>query len=140
MKIYDAENQIMGRLSTVVAKNLLNGENVIVVNSEKAVLSGNPKMKKGEYDTRVKRGDPFKGPFFPKYPADIFRRTVRGMLPWNHAKGRNAFRKLKVFIGVPEEYEKMQKEKVQFADAVKLKTTYITLGELSTGIGAKKRW
>jgi len=45
MKIYDATNQIVGRLATYVAKDLLNGEQVVVVNAEKAVLSGNPKMK-----------------------------------------------------------------------------------------------
>ena len=140
MKVYNAENQILGRICTHIAKDLLKGEGVIVVNSEKAVLSGNVRWKKEHYLQRVKRGDPKKGPFFPRYPDDIFRRTVRGMLPWHQAKGRNAFRRLKVFIDVPEEYKNNQAERIKAADASKLKTTYMTLGKLSTDIGAKKRW
>ena len=140
MKIYDAENQIVGRLSTKIAKDLLAGERVIVVNAEKAVLSGDPKQKSAHYLQRVQRGDPFKGPFFPRYPDDIFRRTVRGMLPWHNDRGRVAYRKLRVFIGVPEEYKNQQLDKLAVADASKLKTTYINLGQLSLNIGAKKRW
>jgi len=140
MKIYDAENQILGRICTFIAKDLLKGEDVVVINTEKSVLSGNPRWKKEHYQVKIKRGDPKKGPFFPKYPDDIFRRTVRGMLPWHQAKGRKAFKKLKVFIGIPEEHKNKQAEKMQVADANKLKTTYITLGDLSTSIGAKKRW
>lgn len=140
MKIYDAENQVLGRVCTFIAKDLLKGEVVAVVNSEKAVLSGNPRWKKEHYQTKIKRGDPKKGPFFPRYPDDIFRRTVRGMLPWHQAKGRNAFKKLKVFVGMPEEYKNRQAEKIKVADASKLKTTYTTLSDLSVSIGAKKRW
>ncbi len=140
MKIYDAENQILGRVCTFIAKDLLKGEDVIVINAEKAVLSGNPRWKKEHYQGKITRGDPHKGPFFPKYPDDIFRRTVRGMLSWHQAKGRDAFKKLKVFVGIPEEFKNKQAEKMQAADASKLKTTYITLGDLSVSIGAKKRW
>jgi len=140
MKIYDAENQILGRMCTFIAKDLLKGEDVVVINAEKSVLSGNPRWKKEHYQVKIRRGDPKKGPFFPRYPDDIFRRTVRGMLPWKQAKGRKVFKKLKVFTGVPEEHKNKQAEKMQAADASKLKTTYITLGDLSTSIGAKKRW
>ncbi|MBI2547680.1 MAG: 50S ribosomal protein L13 [Candidatus Aenigmarchaeota archaeon] len=140
MKIYDAENQILGRMCTYVAKDLLKGENIAIINAEKVVLAGNIKKKIEHYSIRVKRGDPFKGPFFPRYPDDILRRTVRGMLPWKQATGRSAFRKLKVFTGVPEEYKKLQAEKIKSADASKLTTTYVTLGELSVNLGAKKRW
>jgi len=140
MKIFDAENQILGRLSSVIAKNLLEGEEVIVVNCEKAVLSGNPKSKLEEYREKVQRGDPHKGPFFPRQPDGIFRRTVRGMLPWHKPKGKSAFKRLKVFIGVPEELKDKKFEKSKEADASKLKVKYITLGELSLRLGGKKRW
>ena len=140
MKIYNAENQILGRICTFIAKDLLKGEDVTVVNIEKAILAGNTRWKKEHYLEKIKRGDPHKGPFFPRYPDDIFRRTVRGMLPWHKAKGRNAFKKLKVYIGIPEEYKNKSGEKIKDADASKLTTTYTTLGELSTEIGAKKRW
>jgi large subunit ribosomal protein L13 len=140
MKIYDAENQIVGRLATVIAKELLKGEKVVVVNAEKAVLSGDPKFKKEFYLQRIQRGGPKHGPFFPRQPDGIFRRAVRGMLPWHKPKGREAFKRLKVYIGVPEEFKNKKFEKVADADASKLKCKYITLGELSLEIGGKKRW
>ena len=138
--IYDAENQILGRLSSIIAKKLLNGEEIIVVNCEKAVLSGRPRFKREHYDKKVKRGDPIHGPFFHRQPEEIFRRTVRGMLPWDRTKGRNAFKKLKVLIGVPDELKDRKFEKTEEADANKLRTRYITLGEISIAVGGKKKW
>ncbi len=140
MKIYDAEDQIVGRLATAIAKDLLKGENVVVVNAEKAVLSGSPKFKKEFYLQRIQRGSPKHGPFFPKQADGIFRRAVRGMLPWHKPKGREAFKRLKVYVGVPEEFKNKKFEKVASADAKRLKCKYITLGELSLEIGGKKRW
>ena len=140
MKIYDASNQILGRMSTVIAKELLKGEKVVVVNCEKSVISGNPKYKSAFYLNRVHRGDVKHGPFFPKTPDGIFRRSVRGMLPWHQVKGRNAFKNIRLFIGLPEQFKNKTLEKVELADAGKLKSRYITLENLSISIGAKKRW
>ncbi len=140
MKIYDAENQILGRLSASIAKQLLKEEKIFVVNCEKSVVSGNPKYTVSKYLQRVKRGDPIHGPFFPRTPDGIFRRAVRGMLPRKKPKGRNAFKNLRVFIGLPEEFKNKTLEKVKSADAIKLKIKYITLGDISVAIGAKKRW
>lgn len=143
MIIYDAENQILGRLCSAIAKKLLAGEEVMVVNAERAVISGRPEMLVKKYFEKIKRGGPLRGPFFPKYPDQIFRRTVRGMLPWDRAKGRKAFKRLKVFIGVPEELKDKPKEKIEEASADKLRlkmVKFITLEELSLALGAKKRW
>ena len=138
MKIYDAENQILGRFSSVIAKELLRGEKVIIVNSEKTVLSGNPKSKAEFYFHRIKRGDPIHGPFFPKRPNDILRRTIRGMLPWDRTRGREAFRNLKAYVGVPDEYKGKNFEKISVADASRLKVKYMTLEEISTALGVSK--
>lgn len=140
MKIYDASNQIFGRFCSQLAKELLKGEKIIVVNSEKAILSGNPKFTQKKYLEKIQRGDPHKGPFFPRYPDQILRRTIRGMLPWDRAKGREAFRRLKVFIGIPEEFKNKPLLRIESADAKRLKTRYITLSELSIYLGAKRRW
>jgi large subunit ribosomal protein L13 len=140
MKIYDATNQIAGRLASYVAKDLLNGEQVVIVNAEKAVLSGNPKMKFREFKQKRDRGDPKKGPFYPRYPDLILRRIVRGMLPWHKDKVRKAYRRLKVYIGEPEEFKNKEKIRIEEADVSKLKCKYITLGDLSVMLGAEKRW
>jgi len=139
MKIYDAENQILGRMASVIAKQLLNGERVTVVNCEKSVLAGNWKWKKGFYAHRYDRGDANHGPFFPRQPEGIFRRTVRGMLPWDKSRGREAYRNLRVYVGRPAEV-KGEAQKIGVADAEKLTSKYTTLGEISIMIGAKKRW
>ncbi|MEM7821328.1 MAG: 50S ribosomal protein L13 [Candidatus Aenigmatarchaeota archaeon] len=140
MIIYDAENQILGRIASKIAKQLLKGEKIFVVNIEKAHISGDPKYIVKKYSEKINRGDPKHGPFFPKTPDGIFRRTVRGMLPWDKDKGRKAFKRLRVFIGVPEEFKNKKIEKPESKDVTKLKCRSITLGELSLKLGAKKRW
>jgi len=142
MITYDAENQIMGRLSSIVAKQLLQGERIVIVNVEKAVVSGNPRATFVHYKERVKRGDPIKGPFFPRTPDGIFRRAVRGMLPWKKSKGRAAYKRLSVYIGVPDKLKSKKEEfkKIKAADSGRLKARIIHLGELSAALGAKKRW
>lgn len=140
MKVYDGSNQIAGRIATRIAKDLLNGEEVVVVNAEKIVLSGKKEVKFKEFKARRERGDPIKGPFYPRYPDAIFRRMVRGMLPWHKPKGRKAFKRLKVYIGEPEEFKNKEKIRLKDADASKLKIKYITLGELAILLGAEKRW
>lgn len=140
MLIYDANKQILGRLSSVITKRLLAGERVIVVNAEKTVMSGNPKKTTELYLQRIRRGDPIHGPFFPRAPDRIFRRAVRGMLPWHKPRGRAAYRRLRVYIGLPEKFKNKELQKVAAADAKRLTTKYITLSKLSQALGAKKRW
>lgn len=140
MKIYDATDQVLGRMSTSIAKDLLKKENVFVVNCEKAVISGNPKTTKEHYLQRVQRSDPHHGPFFPKTPKGIVRRTIRGMLPFYKVKGQEAFRRLRVYVGVPENLENKKFIRLEDADVNKLRCKYITVGDLSIFLGAKKRW
>lgn len=98
MKIYDAQNQILGRISSVIAKELLKGEKIVVVNSEKAVLSASREHLFEKYKHKYERGDPIHGPFFPKQPENIFRRTVRGMIPWDKPRGRKLSEILKFLL------------------------------------------
>jgi large subunit ribosomal protein L13 len=139
MKVYDAEKQILGRMASVIAKELLNGEKVIVVNCEKTVLAGNWKSKKEFYGHRYERGDANHGPFFPKQPEGIFRRTVRGMLPWDKTRGRNAYKNLRVYVGKPSEITDTT-QKIAAANSDKMTSKLVTLGSLSLMIGAKKKW
>ncbi len=97
----DATDMILGRLASVVAKKLLSGEGACVVNAEKAVIVGSPVATLGEYRAKRARGDPYHGPFFPRSPERIFRRTVRGMLPYKTGRGKEALKRLKVFISIP---------------------------------------
>ncbi|HLC59421.1 MAG TPA: 50S ribosomal protein L13 [archaeon] len=140
MKIYNAENQVLGRICSVIAKDLLKGEAVVVVNCEKSVVSGTPKATKVQYLAKKERGDVFHGPFFPRYPDGIFRRTVRGMLPFDMKRGRIAYKNLTVHVGLPEELKNRKMIKVEKFDSNKLPTKFVSLSDLSVSMGAHKRW
>ncbi len=131
----DASEQVMGRLASKVAKELLKGKKVYVINSEKSVISGNRKYILKIYKEKVDRGDPYHGPFYPKTPERIIKRVVRGMLPKN-LKGKEALKSLRVYRSKPEPLE--GKEFVKYDDT-KLKEgdSYINLGKVSERLGSK---
>lgn len=101
-KVYiDAENAVVGRLGSYVAKQLLLGKEVVVVNSEKAIMSGDEagiveKIK----DLRKKGGSSQKGPTFPKLADRLLKRMIRGMLPWAKPRGREVYKNLRCYNGL----------------------------------------
>jgi len=131
----DAENMVAGRLASGIAKMLLKGENVVVVNAEKAVVSGDPAYNMEIHMNKVKRGDPYKGPFYPKRPDRIFQRMIRGMLPYSKDKGKKAFSRLRVFESVPEEYKGARKIRPRHAEN-RLDCKVVTIGQLARAWGA----
>ena len=133
--VVDAEGLILGRMASKVAKKLLNGEQVIIVNAEKSVISGKKRSKVLEAKEFLEVGAPEKGPFHYRRPDRIMRKTVRGMLPIKQPKGLTAFKRLKVFMGVPEEFKGLKTETFAEAQATKLKGPHFTLGELAKEIG-----
>ncbi len=140
MIIINGEGHILGRLASVVSKNLLNGEEVVVLNAEKIMLTGNKDWAYAKYKQRVDRASISNprdlGPKYPRRPDDIFRRTVRGMLPFKKSKGRTAFKGLKAFVGVPAEYENLEIVNIPETQYNDLKKG-IELGEVSKLLGAK---
>ncbi|WP_088336430.1 50S ribosomal protein L13 [Methanopyrus sp. KOL6] len=136
--VIDAENAVLGRLASVVAKRILKGERIAVINTEKAIITGKKNTIKEEWLQKIQRGDPKKGPFYPRRPDLIFRRVVRGMLPWKTKRGREAFKRLRAYIGTPRWVEEanIEPERVAEADMSRLgHLWYITLGELSEELG-----
>jgi len=138
--VIDAKDKIAGRLASFVAKELLKGNKVVVLNVEKAIISGDKEDIIEEFKRRRERGDPYKGPFYPRYPDEIFRRMVRGMLPYKKYRGKIALKNLKVFYGIPEEYkDKIMDVKIKSSQDL-TRVGYMTLEEIALEIGAKKRW
>lgn len=137
--VVDAEGQILGRIASLVAKMLLAGQRVVIVNAEKAVIAGNKQSIIEEYKKYVLSKKtwkmPEKGPKKYRRPDMIVKRTIRGMLPYKQWKGRVAYKNLRVYIGVPEEYSNRPKIKFPKADASRLAKRYITIGELAKGVG-----
>ena len=131
--VIDANGAIFGRLAAYVAKEALKGRKVVVINAEKAVLSGNPdyhiKMMAWRRSFKNK-ADPDRSPKWPKVPHLLFKRMLRGMLPWKTDRGRRAFKNIMVYEGNPG-YDNAQR----LEDAVKDFAQKITLGELCRRFG-----
>ena len=133
--LINAEGLILGRMASEVAKKLLNGEEVIIVNAEKSVLSGKKKSKVAEAKEFLEVGAPMRGPFHSRRPDRIMRKTIRGMLPFKQPKGKNAYKKLRVFMGVPDELRDQKMETFTETQAAKLKGPHFTLAELAKEVG-----
>ena len=136
-EVIDGGGLILGRLASTVAKRLLTEQDmeIVIVNAERVVISGNKEKLFKEYKKRRDRGSREKGPFYPKVPDLIVKRTIRGMLPYKHAKGREALSRLKVYLGIPEEYRTVECKKVEAAGAERLSRVYVTVGEVSEKLG-----
>ncbi len=142
MKIIDATDTIMGRLASFAAKELLNGEKVVIINAEKCIISGSKNVVFEKYAHRRERRsiiNPLRfGPKYPRRPDGILRRAVRGMLPWKKANGKAVFKNLRVYIGRPVEFKQEGKALLlPEANLKKLKVPrYVTLEDLSRHLGA----
>ncbi len=100
----DATDLMLGRLASVVAKYLLSGGSVTIINAEKAVISGRKANILDEMRITLglrTLGSKSKSPKHPRRPDGIVRRAVRGMLPLDKHKGKEAFGRLRVCIGTP---------------------------------------
>jgi large subunit ribosomal protein L13 len=135
--VIDASGLIVGRMASIIAKRLLLGESIIVVNAEKAVISGRRLSRVKEAKKFLEVGHPGKGPFHPRRPDQIIRKTVRGMLPRRLPKGQAALRRLRVFLGMPEEFKALTLQSIPEANASKLRCPYVTVGEFAKEIGYK---
>ena len=131
--IIDAEGATLGRLCTKAAKNLLDGEEISIINSEKAIISGKKQTIKKQYKQKIEVGTYRKGPFFPRMPDRIVKRTIRGMIPYQTPHGRAAYKRLKCYIGIPKEFEGKKIEKI--SEAEKRHVDFVTIGELSKLLG-----
>jgi len=133
--VVDATGLVLGRMASVIAKRLLQGEAIIVVNAEKAVISGGRQSRVREAKAFLEVGHPRKGPFHPRSPDRIVRRTVRGMLPRRKPKGQQAYKRLRVFLSVPKGFESKELQTIPGAKAEKLRCPYVSVGEIARDIG-----
>jgi len=138
VKIYDAENMVVGRLGSKAAKAAILGEQVVVVNAEKAIITGDRRTVidawKEKFNIRTSY-NPSRGPFHERRPDKMVRRMFRGMLPWPTPKGKAAYKRIKVYIGVPEQYADSEKIVLEGARYTSLKRKFITVADLSHELG-----
>ena len=138
--VIDGQDAILGRLASIVAERIMNGEEVIVVNAEKVVVTGTKEVVFAKYKHRLELGEVKrrKGPFYPRRADLLFKRTVKGMIPRYTTTGREAYRNLRAHVGIPEEYSQAEKEKPEFAMR-KISGKYTTLGAVSKYLGSNIR-
>mgnify|MGYP001576587232 CR=1 FL=1 len=134
--VIDATNLILGRLASNVAKRALHGESFIIINCENSIVTGKKKSVLQRYKEKYDIGNPLKGPFFPKMPDRVVRRTIRNMLPFKQYRGKEAFKKISCYVGIPEEFKSTKKETIKEANINKTQNlNYITLKEISKYLG-----
>ncbi len=129
--IIDATNLILGRFAGFAAKQALLGEEISVINCEKAVITGDKNLIVEDYRAKIRRGVPDRGPHFPRNEEAIVRRTIRGMLPHKQYKGEVAFKRVKCYKGIPEQFKDKKAETVKNANVDKSSmVNYISVDEL----------
>merc|ERR1712226_864208 len=100
--VIDGKGHLMGRLASIVAKNILNGNKVVVVRTEAINMSGNFYRNKLKYLKFLKlrcNVKPTRGPFHFRAPSKIFWRTVRGMIAHKTERGKAALKVLRLKAG-----------------------------------------
>lgn len=130
--VVDAENLVLGRMSTEIARILRGkhkptfapyldcGDHVIIVNASKVVLTHEKAEKK-----LVHRHSGYPGgiktrtyaELLSTQPEDAVRRTIKGMLPKNRL-GAQMLTKLKVYAGSEHPHSAQQPETLVLEDAV----------------------
>jgi large subunit ribosomal protein L13Ae len=143
--IVDGRGHLLGRLASLVAKELLNGQRIVVVRCEQLNRSGSlfrNKLKFREFLGKSMNTNPRRGQFHFRTPARIFWRTVRGMLPHKTPKGSAALGRLKVFEGIPYPYD--HKKRMVVPAALKIvrirdNRKYCVLGDLAKLVGWTKK-
>lgn len=136
--VIDANGLILGRMASIVAKRLLEGEAIDIVNSEAAVISGRRWKIIEDAKEFLNVKGPRWGPIHYRKPSMMVKRTIRGMLPYKSSHGREAYKRLKVHIGVPPEFTNLSKETIDAARVERLGGGYITIKEIAESIGWKR--
>ena len=140
--VVDAKGHLVGRMASIIAKQIQLGQRIIVVRCEKAIYSGKHYRNKLNFmekrhkhnNTNPRRG----GPFHETAPSHIIYRTIRGMIPYKTAKGTAAMGRLKCFDGCPVSANTMKKMVIPDAlKAVKLapRAKYAVLGNVAKDCG-----
>jgi large subunit ribosomal protein L13 len=117
---------------------LLKGDSIVILNAEKAMLSGNRYSTIREWHEYLEIGSithPEHGPYHARRPDRIITRMVRGMVPKEKAKGVNAMKRLRVYIGIPKNYEGSKMKEFDDAKIRKPAAYYLSVRELAKSIG-----
>uniref|UniRef100_A0A915Q7Y0 Large ribosomal subunit protein uL13 n=1 Tax=Setaria digitata TaxID=48799 RepID=A0A915Q7Y0_9BILA len=143
--VIDGKDHLLGRLASVIAKQLLLGQKIVVVRCEDIAISGNFHRSKLKFMSFLRKRcnvKPARGPYHFRAPSRIFWRTVRGMLPHKTYRGKTALLRLKAFDGIPQPYDRVKRQVHPAALrhlALKPRRKYCTVGRLAHEVGWQYR-
>jgi len=147
-QLYDATDKILGRFCSLIAKKALLGEYIVIINAKDAIISGTRKEIHEKYLAKLKIStatNPRRGPFHERRPDTIMRRVIKQMLPRKKLKGKEAIKRVHIYISdIPErfknKYQKLVSSEINNVDKTRLSyyNRYITLENLCQRIGWKK--
>jgi large subunit ribosomal protein L13 len=135
MLVIDGTNMVFGRLASQLAKKLMLGEEVHLINAEKMVIRGNPAQISGRYAVKRRlknKGTPEHSPVWSRVPHTLVKRMIRGMLPRKTTRGKDALHRLKVYTGNPKNLKENLKLENATFDGI---SKHITVHELCRSIG-----
>lgn len=148
-QLLDAKDKILGRFCSQVAKRALLGEYIVIINAKDAIVSGNKNDIQEKYLNRLNVStatNPRRGPFWPRRPDTFMRNVIKKMLPRKKIRGKEALKRIHVYISeIPERFKKQYKNltpiDLSHADKKRLSyyNKYITLETLCLRIGWKKQ-
>mmetsp|Transcript_16635 Transcript_16635/g.19170 ORF Transcript_16635/g.19170 Transcript_16635/m.19170 type:complete len:202 (-) Transcript_16635:43-648(-) len=144
-KVIDGRDHLLGRLASIVAKELLAGQTIVIVRCDEMCVSGSlvrNRVKYAQFRRKAMNTNPRRGPFHFKSPARMVWRTIRGMVHQKTARGQEALTRLSTFEGIPEPYDKQKRVVVPAAlRTLRLKPErkYTIIGELAHSVGWKHR-
>lgn len=134
--VINASDCILGRLASKVARIAKENNEVIIVNCDKAVITGGKKDILNKYMNKLHKGSTEKGPHQPKRPDRFVRRVIRGMINYKSSNGKKAFKRVKTFINVPEKYKKSISKSFKCKKVSQLEEyKHLTVGEICKHIG-----
>jgi len=141
--VVDCRGHLQGRLASVVAKELLAGQKVVLVRAEAIEISGaiwRNRIKVSQFMKKRTATNPKRGPIHAHAPARMLFRVIRGMIPHKTQRGKEALLRLKVFEGIPHPYDRMKR--MVIPDALRVMRLrpgrkYTTLGPLAEKFGWK---
>ncbi len=136
--IIDATGLVLGRMLSIVAKKAMLGASVDIVNCEKAVVTGDRYSIFAHYELRRQRGTWSKGPFLKRSPDAFVKRTLRGMLPYKRLRGKEAYKHVNAYIGMPDALKDKKAQTLKESHVSKMMNVrYITVGEICKHLGGK---
>merc|ERR1712060_1018278 len=128
-----------------LAKELLNGQQVVCVRTEDINISGSlyrNKLKYANFRRKHMNSQPKKGPLHYRSPSKILWRTIRGMVPHKTPRGAAALDRLKTYEGIPHPYDR--KKRMVIPACLKVlrirpERKFCRLGDLSAQNGWKQK-